>query len=57
MVNEKDLYSLSTFIGDDLIPNIDEYESQYYKNCGGKIPNSTINCLMLLYRTKQEVVN
>ncbi|MEI6188730.1 MAG: hypothetical protein WCP46_09645, partial [Alphaproteobacteria bacterium] len=33
MVNEKDLYSLSLYqnfyVGTDLIPNIDEYRSQY----------------------------
>ena len=36
MVNEKDLYSLSLYqnfyVGTDLIPNIDEYRSQYQEN-------------------------
>lgn len=36
MVNEKDLYSLSLYqnfyVGTDLIPNIDEYISQYQEN-------------------------
>ena len=40
MVNEKDLYSLSLYqnfyVGTDLIPNIDEYRSQYQENGGGE---------------------
>ena len=40
MVNEKDLYSLSVYqnfhAGTNLIPNMDEYKSQYYENGGGE---------------------
>ena len=40
MVNEKDLYFLSLYqnfyTGTDLMPNIDEYKSQYYENGGGE---------------------
>ena len=40
MVNEEDLYSLSLYqnfyAGTDLIPNMDEYKSQYYENGGGE---------------------
>jgi hypothetical protein len=40
MVNDKDLYALSIYqnlyAGTDLIPNIDEYKSEYYKNGGGE---------------------
>lgn len=40
MVKEKDLYSLSVYqnfhVGTNLIPNMDEYKSQYYENGRGE---------------------
>ena len=40
MVNDKDLYYLSLYqnlyAGTDLVPNIDEYRSEYVENGGGE---------------------
>jgi hypothetical protein len=40
MVNDKDLYFLSLYqnlyAGTDLVPNIDEYRSEYFENGGGE---------------------
>jgi hypothetical protein len=40
MVNDKDLYYLSLYqnlyAGTDLVPNIDEYRSDYFENGGGE---------------------